>query len=336
MKLDFESLFHNAKNPILIIDRDLRLQACNVAACNLFRVTEAVLGTTIIEVIPFPEITDLVNHLPERTTCELTLPTSQQTYAITASVIADQGYLLIFHDVTILKEISLKKSELVNNLSRDLRSPLTAILGYVELLERIGELNEQQQNFVGRIIFSVQSITSLLNHLLDLDRIETGGDVANEFVQMRMIVNYAIDGLRERIRDRAQTLEVFIAEALPTVIGNPIRLRQMVNHILENATQYTNDGGYIRIDLFEEDSFILLAISDTGIGISQEELPYIFEKFYRGSNATPLKPDSSGLGLTIVKTVVDQHNGRIWVESQLESGTTVTIMLPSATDDIGF
>jgi signal transduction histidine kinase len=322
-----ETLIYQAPNPIVMTDQHHRILSINRAALTLFGVRASVIGQPLGDVLPYPEIIEILRSTIHQRPHEITLP-SQNTYSITISHVSNVGSILIFNDITTLKDISHKKSELVSNLSRDLRSPLTTILGYVELLERIGELNEQQQNFVGRIIFSVQSITTLINNLLDLDRIEAGMDTASEFVQMRMIVSYAIDGLRERIRNKSQQLEVFMAEDLPLVLGNPIRLRQLVNHILENAVQYTEERGYIRIDLFAEDEFVLLAISDTGQGILPDEQPYIFEKFYRGSNTLKMV-EGSGLGLSIVKTIVEQHNGRIWVESQVGQGSTFTVMLPT-------
>jgi two-component system NtrC family sensor kinase len=215
----------------------------------------------------------------------------------------------------------------MNTIARDVRSPLTAILGYVELLERIGTLSEQQHDFVGRIIFSVHSITAMLTNAMELEKIEAGMDTGKEVIAIERIVSYTLEGLKKRIDGRHQTCEVVADEPLPQVWGNPIRLRQLTTALLENAIKYTPEGGAIRVEVYAESDFIILMVSDNGIGISPDEQPYIFEKFYRASNAN----DSSvgtGLGLSIVQSIVEQHDGRIWVESQPNEGTTFTVMLP--------
>src|SRR5690606_30681550 len=112
---------------------------------------------------------------------------------------------------------------------------------------------------------------------------------------------------------------------IPPIKGTPSRLKQMISHLLDNAIKFTPKGGEIRIDLYAESEFLVLVISDTGIGINQAELPYIFDRFYRGDTY----PQDTGLGLSIVKTIVEQHHGRIWVESTPQKGSTFTVMLPA-------
>lgn len=323
----WETLLQQSANPIIAATPDGTIQLCNNAAAEIFQLHDSI-GQSLETVFPYVEVTSLfANGNSGKNSAEIMLTHDSRVFTVQVSAVAGAGSILIFQDVTHLREINRIKSEFVNTLSRDLRSPLTAILGYVELLERIGPLSEQQKGFIGRIIFSVQSITALITNLLDLDRIEAGLERDREFVHMRQIVNYSVEGLRSRIDEKSQHLEVIAENDLPLLIGNAIRLRQLVNHLLENAIEYTKPQGYIRINLFSEDEFLLLAISDTGVGISPEEQGYIFEKFYRGSNSISMA-NGSGLGLSIVKTIVEQHDGRIWVESQVGVGSTFTVMLP--------
>ena len=201
-------------------------------------------------------------------------------------------------DITYLKELDRIKSDFVSTVSHDLRSPLTAILGYVELIDRVGAVNEQQKEFIHRVQISVQNITSLINDLLDLGRIEAGFDVRKEVVPFSAIISYAVDGLHGRATDKAQQLTVDVAEGLPQVLGNPVRLRQMINNLLGNAIKYTPPNGQVNVSARAEGGQIILQVKDNGPGIPPADQPYIFDKFYRASNA-PLDTPGTGLGLAI-------------------------------------
>jgi two-component system NtrC family sensor kinase len=175
---------------------------------------------------------------------------------------------------------------------------------------------------------SVHNITALINDLLDLGRIEAGFDARNEVVPFSTIIIYVVDSLKSRSMEKSQQLIVDVPEELPPILGNPIRLRQMLNNLVTNAIKYTPNGGKIRIYARSEGGQIILQITDNGPGIPQADQPYIFDKFYRASNVTIDTP-GTGLGLAIVKSIVESHLGRIWVDSTLGQGTTFTIVLPT-------
>ena len=239
------------------------------------------------------------------------------------------GSLAILHDISHFKELDRVKSEFIERVSRDIRSPLTTILGYVELLERMGNVNDTQRTFIERITFGVQSITALLSDLLDLSRVEADFEVDREPVQLALIARYAVEGNRQHFENRNQTLSSDIPERLPLVLGNPLRLRQMVDNLLNNANRYTHEGGRVNVILSAQEGFLVLSVEDTGLGIPAADQPHVFERFYRGQNIKEKGFEGSGLGLSIVKTIVDKYDGRIWVESTEGKGATFTIMLPT-------
>jgi two-component system NtrC family sensor kinase len=243
--------------------------------------------------------------------------------------IPEIGLVLNMQDITHLKELDRIKSDFVNTVSHDLRSPLTAILGYVELISRVGSINDQQKEFIQRVQLSVNNITSLINNLLELGRIEAGFDIRNEVVPLPAIISYAVDGCISSVEEKSQELIQDIPEDLPQVLGNPIQLRQMLNNLLSNAIMYTQTGGEISISARSEGNQVITQITDNGPGIPPSDQPYIFDKFYRGSNI-PIDTPGTGLGLAIVKSIVDNHLGRIWVESTLAERTTFTVVLPTA------
>jgi two-component system, OmpR family, phosphate regulon sensor histidine kinase PhoR len=226
-----------------------------------------------------------------------------------------------------LKQVDRLKNEFINTVSHDLRSPLTAVLGYVDLLERVGSVNDQQHEFIHRIQASVENITSLVNDLLELGRIESGFDSQNEVIPLDGLVRYSLETVDGLILEKRLNLRLDIPEDIPPTHGNPIRLRQMCDNLVGNAIKYTPEGGDIGIEMEARSEQLILRISDTGPGIPPADQPHIFEKFYRASNV-PKGVGGSGLGLAIVKSIVDTHQGRIWVESLLGRGTTFTVVLP--------
>jgi len=230
-------------------------------------------------------------------------------------------------DITYLKQIDRLKNEFVHTVSHDLRSPLTAILGYVDLLDRVGPVNDQQREFIHRVQNSVQSITALVNDLLELGRIEAGFDSQKEIVPLDGIIRFTLETLGGQISDKKLNLHLNLPDEIPQMRGNPIRLRQMLDNLIGNAIKYTPENGEITIDVEARNDQVIFRISDTGPGIPPSDQPHIFEKFYRASNV-PKGVGGSGLGLAIVKSIVDNHQGRIWVDSLLGQGSTFTVVLP--------
>jgi len=329
-KLD--AVLNHTEDAIIIVDTVGAILFCNPAACDYFQVNfPACQGQLVRNVFANDDLLDLLEkeaQLGQSRAAEIRLSDGKRVLNGHLTVVEDVGRVVVMQDITHLKELDRIKSDFVTTVSHDLRSPLTAILGYIELLSRSGPLNANQSQFVERIVFSVQSITALLTDLLELGKIEAGFDHDREAVSMRLIVQYAVEGQRHSWETKHQVLDVQMAEDLPMVMGHPQRLRQLVNNLLENAIKYTPEGGSIAISLESESDFLVLRVTDTGIGIPQKDQPYIFDKFYRSDVAID-QYEGTGLGLSIVKGIVDQHGGRIWVDSRVGQGTTFTVMLPA-------
>jgi len=241
--------------------------------------------------------------------------------------IEDVGVIVAMQDITHLKELDRIKTDFVNTVSHDLRSPLTAILGYVELIERAGEINQQQREFVRRVQLSVRNITELINDLLDLGRIESGFDTRKEVVQILPIINFTLENFRNQIIEKNLKLDLSAEPELPKIFGDTTRLRQMMDNLVGNAIKYTPEGGKIQVSAHEENEQLIIRISDNGPGIPPADQPYIFDKFYRAGNVSN-NISGTGLGLAIVKSIVENHQGRIWVDSSLGKGSKFTVVLP--------
>jgi two-component system NtrC family sensor kinase len=237
------------------------------------------------------------------------------------------GYGAVLRDITRLKELDRIKSEFVAIVSHDLRTPLTTIRGYVSLLPRVGPLNDQQQDFVLRVERSMDSIVDLISDLLDIGKIEAGVDWEMTAVPLHEVVREVAERLRPNAELHHQTLSVNVSDLSP-VLGSQRRLEQVAANLISNAIKYTPDHGRIGVALHEDDGFLVLQVSDTGIGISLEDQRHIFDKFYRVESEATEKISGTGLGLSIVKAIIKKHSGRVWVHSELGKGSIFTVLLP--------
>ncbi len=326
----YEIIFSSIEDGVILVDSEGKILLLNPAAQRIFGLSQEVgKGKPLLEAIPHPDLQDLLLRSGEASLSYHEIHFQDgRVYHAQVTPIPQIGQAITLQDITYLKEIDRMKNDFVHTISHDLRSPLTAVLGYTELIERVGPLTDQQRVFLERIKTSVENITALVNDLLDLGRLEAGFDTRRESVHLEAILSYSLDMLRSLIEQKNLQLHVHIDSDLPTVRGNPLRLRQMLDNLIGNAIKYTPTGGSIEISLQRQDSQLIFKISDTGPGIPETEQSRIFEKFYRASNV-PEEVIGSGLGLAIVKSIVDNHQGRIWVESTLGKGTTFYVVLPA-------
>jgi two-component system NtrC family sensor kinase len=330
-----DAILHDTDDYVIVVDSNDCILFCNATARNAFGITRTdFIGKPLNQVITHPEVLALfakgaASGRGQRS--EITLG-GEKFLNAQLTVIENVGRAAVMQDITHLKQLDRAKSDFVAAVAHDLRSPLTAILGYSELLVRAGPLNEQQLRFVDQITSSVHSITALITELLELSRIEAGFSADLEPVAMERVVRKAVESLHHQNMQRQHTLTLDIAPELPPILGNPLRLQQMVANLVGNAIKYTPDRGKIKVSLWRDGDNIVLQVADNGIGIPAEDQPYVFDKFFRSERAAS-EYDGTGLGLSIVKGVVEQHRGRIWLESREGVGTTFTVVLPIAPAD---
>ena len=329
------ALLTQIQDGVIVLDHDRRLIMINRSAQNAFGLADPIpVGRTVQDVLQNPDLLEILNQDNNNTPYRGEIPLEDgRVFSAQVTPIPEVGLALIMQDITYLKELDRIKSDFVSTVSHDLRSPLTAILGYVELLGRVGNLNPQQQEFIARIQASVENITSLINDLLDLGRIEAGFDARKEIVPLSALLRYTVESMCSQAERSEQTIDMEIPEGLPPVIGNPVRLRQMLENLIGNALAYTPKGGRIWVKARSEGDQVLLEVSDDGPGIPPADQPYIFDKFYRAGNV-PSQIPGAGLGLAIVKSIIENHQGRIWVDSSLGEGTRFSVILPISDQEL--
>jgi signal transduction histidine kinase len=230
-----------------------------------------------------------------------------------------------------LEAASQHKSEFLANMSHELRTPLNAIIGFSEVLtERMfGELNEKQDEYLKDIYASGQHLLSLINDILDLSKIEAGRmELELGEFHLPQAIDNALVLVRERALRRGITLAQAIDPALSEIRGDERKVKQVLLNLLSNAIKFTPEGGRIELRAKEASGVVEISVSDTGVGIAPEDQGAIFEEF-RQVGTTAKKVEGTGLGLTLSRKFVELHGGRIWVESQVEAGSTFTFTLPA-------
>jgi signal transduction histidine kinase/putative methionine-R-sulfoxide reductase with GAF domain len=256
-----------------------------------------------------------------------------QTFA-TQSVLAIQNARL-FREIEDksrqIEAANRHKSEFLANMSHELRTPLNAIIGFSEVLQErmFGELNEKQAEYTDDILSSGRHLLSLINEILDLSKVEAG---RMELEVATFDLPLAIDNARTFVRERAVkhgiNLDVTVDERLGDFVGDERKIKQILLNLLSNAVKFTPEGGRIGINARQTDGAVEISVSDTGIGIAPEDQAKIFEEFRQVGGDYAHKKEGTGLGLTLAKKFVELHGGRIWVESEVGTGSTFTFTLP--------
>jgi PAS domain S-box-containing protein len=325
-----EAVISNIQDGVIVVDDKQNILIVNKSVREIFGLGNASLnGKPLEKVISNPDVRALITRsmVGPLKYHEVNFDDGR-VFNAQVTPIPNIGAAITMQDISYLKELDHLKNDFVHTVSHDLRSPLTAVLGYTELIERTGSLSESQQEFLQRIRGSVQHITTLINDLLDLGRLEAGFDTRREAVQLEGILKYSLDMFESQANKKKIKITTDIAPNLRPLRANPIRIRQMLDNLVGNAIKYSNAGGEVYVRISMEDDQIIMEIKDSGPGIPAGEQSRIFEKFYRASNA-PEGITGSGLGLAIVKSIVDSHQGRVWVESTLGKGSTFFVVFPT-------
>ena len=240
-----------------------------------------------------------------------------------------KGIVLVFHDITELKKLEQVRKDFVANVSHELKTPVTSIKGFAETLLD-GAMNEREtlHSFLQIIQKESDRLQSLIYDLLELSRIEREGfQLTIERVDLHQIVHDVLHTLEKNAAKKRISLAYENGRSC-IIEGDRLRIQQILFNLVTNAISYTPPRGKVTVTLSEENDHVKLSVNDTGIGIEKEEIPRIFERFYRVDKARSRNSGGTGLGLAIVKHLVDAHKGDIVVDSELGKGSCFTVLLP--------
>ena len=325
---------------VLAVDGDLRVTFCNESFARVLRAPKPLAeGVSLVEVVRDPGLLDLLKHVlasgkPARKRLTL-VAAAGRVFDVQAAPLEESerpGAIAILHDVTEIERLEHVRQDFVANISHELRTPLAAIRGYAEtLLDQPPEDREQQRQFLETICVNATRLGDVASDLLDLSELDAerrGPPV--ETVSVRRSGECGCgDGAGSggciRNRDCAgHPQDLYIS-------GQRFRFEHALLNLLHNAIRYNRRGGEVRVEASLVGGEARIAVRDTGIGIPEENLPRIFERFYRVNKARSRETGGTGLGLAIVKHLVERMAGSITVESKLGAGTTFTLRMPAAT-----
>jgi two-component system phosphate regulon sensor histidine kinase PhoR len=324
---------------VAVVDAAERILFANHAFAEAVGASEtAALGRPLLEAARHSALIEaahaaLAGH--ERVHAEVEFGTVRpRTFALTAAPVAPQqgaahGAVLVLHDVTEIRRLERVRRDFVANVSHELRTPLTTIQGFAETLLS-GALNDQKAalKFLEIIRDHAARLGRLTDDLLKLSAIEGGSMTFHmEPVSVPGLVEHCIEAVSLKARARGLEIVCELPEQLPEVRGDSLRLEEVLKNLLENAIQYTPPPGKICVRAAVEGGAVVLCVEDTGIGIPSTDQQRIFERFYRVDVGRSRELGGTGLGLSIAKHIVEAHQGRLWVESELGRGSRFFVSL---------
>jgi two-component system phosphate regulon sensor histidine kinase PhoR len=339
-KAQQQVLFNSMLEGLLLLDRNRRIYLANRAFKNLFGLKTELRGKTIMEALRVHELAALVERVEKDGQVfdyELKLPElSERWLQVNAAAIFNsagerEGTILVFHDLTRLKQLERTREEFVANVSHELRTPLSLIKGYVEtLLDGARNNPEVADRFLKIIERNTQRLDLLIQDLLTISALESGQVKLNwQSVALRPLVEKVLADLKKP----AGLKEVNLVDELPDLIatGDASRLEQVFANLVDNAIKYGHPRGTVTVGGRKTGAGkIEVFVHDDGPGIPPESLERVFERFYRVDKARSREQGGTGLGLSIVKHIVQNHGGEVWAKSELGKGTTFFFTLPAA------
>lgn len=242
------------------------------------------------------------------------------------------GRVVVFRDITRLKQLDQLKTDLVNNVSHDLRNPLAYMHTYANLMAGENGLNEDQRFYLQEITHGIDRMHRTIGELLDLGRIESGVTLDITPIDLDELLHALADAYAAQAQQHGNTISVSVPPGLVVNADEPL-LRSALSNLVNNALQYAPNSGVVHLAAYRDGDEVVLSVRDDGPGIPENDVPLLFDKFSRGSQRATLTVEGSGLGLAIVKSVAERHGGRAWVDTAVGEGSTFFITLPKSTTD---
>jgi len=319
---------------ILIIDSAGLVELINPAAERIFGISASEsLGKSLAEVIRHHVVVELwqkTRATGEQQMVALETPSRLVLQAITTPLENDDAdrTLLVLQDYTRMRRLETVRRDFISNVSHELRTPLASLKALTETVQE-SALDDPPaaRRFLGRMSVEIDNLTQLVQELLELSKIESGRvPLERALITPKELIQPAADRMRIQAERSGLTLSVYCPDDLPKINVDAGRMEQVLVNLIHNAIKFTKPGGAIQIRGWLQENDVIFAISDTGVGIAEEDLQRIFERFYKADRAR--SGGGTGLGLSIARHLVESHGGRIWAESEPGKGSTFYISMP--------
>jgi PAS domain S-box-containing protein len=327
------TIFDLLPDAVLIVDQQQRVLFHNVSAQDLFGIGgEGLAGKTLSALFMAADLVKLNLGADQNLKSEEVHLSDGKAYEVILSPLsippAHFSTAMIFKDLTQQKKSESLKTEFVTTVSHELRSPLTLILGYAKILRLTGNLNEQQDTYIGNIIDGVEEMKDLVQKLLDIGRLEGGESFDIRQFTAEQITNRVVESLDAQAKQKNIEVTVILPDDVLLIEGDQTFLTQALKNLLENAIKFSKMEGEVTVSVREKDGRVIFAIQDKGIGIAPLDQRNLFKKFSRISAHAGIENEGSGLGLAIVKSIAERHGGEVRLESQLGRGSTFYFEIP--------
>lgn len=220
-------------------------------------------------------------------------------------------------------------NEWLDTVAHDLRTPINLVSGCLDVIQSLGPLNDKQQYYLNRAFAGLKRMEHLIARLKDITWVDSNAPLEVSLVNVEHLITEAVDLLLEAAEQREVNIRIHVSKELDMLKADAARIAQVLDNLLSNAIKYNRQKGQVVVTAAPNPDGILFMVQDTGIGIAADDLPHVFDRFFRASASVQLKIEGSGLGLAISKGIVERHGGRIWVESELKVGSTFYFFLPT-------
>ena len=324
-------VLQNAADAILMFDAAGRLILLNPAGQGIFSGGPAKLDSTLPRAVGYDAFLDLLEAAlttGKAQTGEILWP-DQRVFAALFTPVEAGGCVAILNDVSRFKQVEQAKNEFIANTTHSLKNTITKITLMSQIIPKLGSLNEKQAAYIANISETVADMDRLVQNLLEMAKIDSGGlELNRESIDLNKLASEITQEFQLQARAREQTLQFKKADSLPTIQGDPFQLQQALRNLISNAIKYTPSKGSIVISAQAGQDTATLQVKDNGYGIPQKDLPFIFDRFYRVRTDKVKDIEGNGLGLSIVKSIIEKHGGEVSVESDYGKGSCFIFSLP--------
>src|SRR6266540_660791 len=338
-----QTILRAMQDGLLVVDKSLRVTLVNQAFRKLFGVPEISLGAPLLDVVRDATVDRLIEETlrtGKAMQSELvradSKTNSERDVEISAVPIKDDaglttGAVVLFHDITQLKQADKVRRDFVANVSHELRTPLSILSGYIETLLDSPKTSREELSRILRVMERHSMRLGLLvDDLLSLAQLESRNTALQlSDVQLPELFESVIRDWGKKLAEKQLKVIVDLSPDAQTIRADETRLHEVLHNLLDNAVKYSRENGEIRMQSVQRGHEIVLSVTDNGVGISKDDLPRIFERFYRADKARSRELGGTGLGLAIVKHIAQLHGGRVEAESELGRGTTIRVVLPA-------
>jgi two-component system phosphate regulon sensor histidine kinase PhoR len=328
---------------LLVVDSSQHILICNPAFEQLYGQSRIATGTALLDIVRDSDVIEPIRAALDQArarVAEVTAPDRKKQLQLTAVPITQNGeasgVVAVFHDISRLKQADEIRRDFVANVSHELRTPLSIFHGNLETLLEAGDLDENETRHIYDVMKRHSDRLNLLvNDLLSLARLESKeANLQLSEIKLRDFLEGVTRDWAKRLAGKNLRLELEVPDNFPTLRVDERRLEEVVHNLLDNAVKYSRQNGRILIQAGAPDQEVVLSVRDEGVGIAANDLPRIFERFYRADRARSRELGGTGLGLSIVKHIAQLHGGRVEAESVVGEGTTIRVILPNPLPDL--